>query len=30
MDCAFLGYAHHIIAYILLVVKSEVLDVHAS
>ena len=28
MDCVFLGYAHHSIAYRFLVVKSEVPDMH--
>jgi hypothetical protein len=28
MDCVFLGYAHHNIAYRFLVIKSEIPDVH--
>jgi hypothetical protein len=30
MDCVFLGYAHHSIAYIFLVIKSEVPDMHVD
>jgi transposase InsO family protein len=30
MDCVFLGYAHHSIAYRFLVVKSEVPDMHVD
>jgi transposase InsO family protein len=30
VDCVFLGYAHHSIAYRFLVVKSEVLDMHVD
>jgi hypothetical protein len=30
MDCVFLGYAHHSIAYRFLVIKSEVPDVHVD
>jgi hypothetical protein len=30
MDCIFLGYAHHSIAYIFLVVKSEVPYIHVN
>lgn len=30
VDCVFLGYAHHSIAYRFLVVKSEVPDVHVN
>jgi hypothetical protein len=30
VDCVFLGYAHHSIAYIFLVIKSEVSDVHVD
>jgi hypothetical protein len=30
VDCVFLGYAHHIIAYRFLVIKSEVPDVHVD
>jgi hypothetical protein len=30
MDCVFLGYAHHSIAYRFLVVKSEVPDVYVN
>jgi hypothetical protein len=30
MDCIFLGYAHHSIAYIFLVIKSEIPDVHVD
>jgi transposase InsO family protein len=30
MDCIFLGYAHHSIAYRFLVVKSEVTDMHVN
>jgi hypothetical protein len=30
VDCVFLGYAHHSIAYRFLVIKSEVPDVHAD
>jgi hypothetical protein len=28
MDCVFLGYSHHSIAYRFLVIKSEIYDVH--
>jgi hypothetical protein len=28
VDCVFLGYAHHSIAYRFLVIKSEIPDVH--
>ena len=30
VDCVFLGYAHHSIAYRFLVVKSEVSDMHVD
>jgi hypothetical protein len=30
MDCIFLGYAHHSIAYRFLVVKSEMPDMHVN
>jgi hypothetical protein len=30
VDCIFLGYAHHSIAYRFLVVKSEVRDMHVN
>nr|CAH65951.1 H0716A07.9 [Oryza sativa] len=30
VDCVFLGYAHHSIAYRFLIVKSEVLDMHVG
>jgi hypothetical protein len=30
VDCVFLGYAHHSIAYRFLVVKSEVPDMHVD
>jgi hypothetical protein len=30
VDCIFLGYAHHSIAYRFLVVKSEVTDMHVN
>jgi hypothetical protein len=30
MDCVFLGYAHHSIAYRFLVIKSEIHDVHVD
>jgi hypothetical protein len=30
IDCAFLGYAHHSIAYRFLVIKLYVLDVHVD
>jgi hypothetical protein len=30
VDCIFLGYAHHIIAYRFLVIKSDVLDVYVD
>jgi hypothetical protein len=30
VDCVFLGYAHHSIAYRFLVIKSEVSDVHVD
>jgi hypothetical protein len=30
VDCVFLGYAHHSIAYRFLVIKSEVPDVHVD
>jgi hypothetical protein len=30
VDCVFLGYAHHSIAYIFLVIKSEVPNVHIN
>jgi hypothetical protein len=30
VDCVFLGYAHHNIAYIFLVVKLEIPDVHVN
>jgi hypothetical protein len=30
VDCVFLGYAHHSIAYRFLVVKSKVLDMHVD
>jgi hypothetical protein len=30
VDCVFLGYTHHSIAYRFLVIKSEVLDVYVN
>jgi hypothetical protein len=30
VDCVFLGYAHHSIAYKFLVIKSEIPDVHVD
>jgi hypothetical protein len=30
VGCVFFGYAHHSIAYRLLVIKSEVLDMHVD
>jgi hypothetical protein len=30
VDCVFLGYAHHSIAYRFLVIKLEVLDVYVN
>jgi hypothetical protein len=30
VDCVFLGYAHHSIVYIFLVIKSKVPDVHVD
>lgn len=30
VNCIFLGYVHHSIAYMFLVVKSDVLDVHIN
>jgi hypothetical protein len=30
VDCVFLGYAHHSIAYRILVIKSDIPDVHVD
>jgi hypothetical protein len=30
LDCVFLGYAHHSIAYRFLVIKSEIPDMHVD